>query len=392
MNYTLKNDCGALNSTIVILDPNCQVIAPNIIYLYESGISSSLIQFKDNSTSDEAIRSWRWIFGDGESYYTTDPGKKNCTHHYSNKGSYYVSLVVENQCRQVFTHNSLVLVTEQKNISGNVWDDTNGDGFSDAGEPNLSGWEIFLDEQTDTGWQIRQHTHTDPEGNYLFSLSTVGGIYRIRENAPDSSWKITNPTNPEMVNTSVPFSVYDKNSISDINFGNIKRINDTFHEVSLYSSRVGTIEAGGYQSWFVTGSVGDITLNRTLYQFRANDRVMTTFLSDVRSGNITIRGDSFDYSPMNMSVKVNGNVLNSDGPISIAIPNYLNYQSTLGIALDPDKSGFVNLVWDGVTVPISRHEKLLIYDLMPSSGPIMDIRLSSNSTIFIGRASRYSII
>ena len=78
-----------------------------------------------------------------------------------------------------------------------------------------------------------------------------------------------------MVNASVPFSVYGTNSFSGINFGNVKRVTDTFHEVSLHSSRNGAIEPGGYHLWFVTG--GDITINNTRYQIGVNDRSMTPF-------------------------------------------------------------------------------------------------------------------
>ena len=78
-------------------------------------------------------------------------------------------------------------------ISGKKYEDLNGNGEDDPGEPGLWGWTIYMDAnnngQLDSG---EISTSTSPDGSYAFS--NVGpGTYRIRE-VNKEGWAETDPT------------------------------------------------------------------------------------------------------------------------------------------------------------------------------------------------------
>ncbi|HCA97688.1 MAG TPA: hypothetical protein DEP38_24715, partial [Cyanobacteria bacterium UBA9226] len=55
-------------------------------------------------------------------------------------------------------------------ISGQKFQDTDGDGIKDAGETGLSGWSIFIDTDNDGIKDAGEiSTTTDADGNYSFN-------------------------------------------------------------------------------------------------------------------------------------------------------------------------------------------------------------------------------
>ncbi len=78
-------------------------------------------------------------------------------------------------------------------ISGSKWEDTDGDGTWDTGEPGLSGWTIFLDQNQngvlDGG---EASTTTGSYGSYAFS-GLSAGTYHVAE-VLQSGWEQTFPT------------------------------------------------------------------------------------------------------------------------------------------------------------------------------------------------------
>src|SRR5262245_13368680 len=65
-------------------------------------------------------------------------------------------------------------------ISGTVFNDLNGDGVLQAGEPGLPGWEVdLLQDQT-----VKQRFLTT-DGNFIFSVDP--GTFTIRE-VPQTNW------------------------------------------------------------------------------------------------------------------------------------------------------------------------------------------------------------
>lgn len=97
---------------------------------------------------------------------------------------------VSNEYQTTFTVNQ-VNTTE---IRGTKWNDLNGNGVQEAGEPGLAGWTIYLDQnlngQLDTG---ETSTTTDASGNYAFT-GLAAGTYTVAE-IPQSGWTRTLPSN-----------------------------------------------------------------------------------------------------------------------------------------------------------------------------------------------------
>ncbi|MBK9257086.1 MAG: carboxypeptidase regulatory-like domain-containing protein [Saprospiraceae bacterium] len=59
-----------------------------------------------------------------------------------------------------------------------VWEDLNGNGIRDVGEPGISGVSVSLNGETGAGINISLTTVTDQEGNYSFD-NLVPGIYNL---------------------------------------------------------------------------------------------------------------------------------------------------------------------------------------------------------------------
>ncbi|MFA5030977.1 MAG: SdrD B-like domain-containing protein, partial [Patescibacteria group bacterium] len=102
-------------------------------------------------------------------------------------------------------------------ISGYKWNDLNGDGKWDAGEPGIEGWTINL--WKDAGVAPFETVTTDNTGRYEFD-GLLHGSYVVTEGSR-TGWTLTSPDNhygPLVVTSG---SVFDK----DNNFGNFKNVN-----------------------------------------------------------------------------------------------------------------------------------------------------------------------
>ena len=390
INYTVQNSCGAGSATLT-LDPGCHPLTPGLISSPVSAANGKTILFSDISAPLSDITSWRWIFGDGESYYTFNPALRNCSHQYPGEGTFYASLIVQNRCKQDFTISRPVTIGGTILVSGIVWEDENADGIWDPAEPGLANWEVNLDENIPEGWITRQTTRTSQSGAYLFTLSSPGGSYRVRESAPDLSWRITNPSNPYFLNASSLLTLSVSNITPPVNFGNRRQKSDKLHEISLYSSRNGLISGDGYQSWIVSGTTGTMTIGKNQSGLGDGDRCMITIPSNASEGLIRINGSTHRYSRFHPLVKIRDSDVSSDGNISVFLPAYANYLSNLHLKLNPGKSTYVNLVVDGTVIPVNWRQQVDLYDLMPAAGPHMVLHMSGNETIFVGQASDYSV-
>jgi hypothetical protein len=77
-------------------------------------------------------------------------------------------------------------------ISGNIFNDVNGNGVQDAGEGPLSGWTVFIDfNNTGTYASNDASAVTDSNGNYTLS-DVPGGTYTIDQEV-QTNWKQTVP-------------------------------------------------------------------------------------------------------------------------------------------------------------------------------------------------------
>lgn len=109
-------------------------------------------------------------------------------------------------------------------ISGKVWNDVNGDGSS-AGEPGLSGWTVFIDQNSDGLIDPGEPTAvTGAIGDYTLSNVPIGSNL-VREVTP-IGWQATAPgTGMQLVN------VPNGTDVPGVNFGNKQRTDSTIHGV-----------------------------------------------------------------------------------------------------------------------------------------------------------------
>ena len=106
-----------------------------------------------------------------------------------------------------------LLADEAGAIEGSKWNDLDLDGVKDEGEPTLSGWTIYLDENQNGELDEDESSRvTDAEGNYAFSFLEPGS-YSVAE-VLQPGWSQTFPVDTHDV------TVGEGETITDLNFGN----------------------------------------------------------------------------------------------------------------------------------------------------------------------------
>jgi Tol biopolymer transport system component len=110
-------------------------------------------------------------------------------------------------------------------IDGRAWNDLDGDGVRNAGEPGLAGITVYLDQngngQIDEG---ETRTQTDPSGGYTLA-GLAAGTYTVRE-APKPGWvrtvplgdAYTVPLAADQAVSGIDFARYLPSSISGVAF------------------------------------------------------------------------------------------------------------------------------------------------------------------------------
>ena len=136
-------------------------------------------------------------------------------------------------------------------ISGTKFNDENGNGVKDAGEPGLSNWKIKL-----SGAKVDSQL-TDGNGNYAFP-NLVSGNYTVSEEL-QSGWIQTFPTAPGTYSLSISSGTNYPNT----NFGNFQLASmsgQVFNDVNGNGSKDGG--ESGLQNWKVkiSGAKTDSTL------------------------------------------------------------------------------------------------------------------------------------
>ena len=95
-------------------------------------------------------------------------------------------------------HNNVIIkgttASTRGSICGVKFNDLNGNGVRDAGEPGLPNWIINLSYNTAAGHVTLIDT-TDANGNYCFNNLQGGGIYTVSE-TNQSGWQQTTPASP----------------------------------------------------------------------------------------------------------------------------------------------------------------------------------------------------
>ncbi|MBI5216621.1 MAG: T9SS type A sorting domain-containing protein [Ignavibacteriae bacterium] len=231
-------------------------------------ISISGMKFNDHNgdgvkdENDEGLAGWTInLAGSATASATTDA---NGAYSFTalGPGTYTVTETVQDGWLQTTTNPSSITSSSGTNvsdinfgnfrkftISGTKFDDTDGDGVKDNGEPGLSGWTINL-----TG-TATSSTTTDASGNYSFA-NMGPGTYTVRE-VLQNGW-IQTTTNPSNIVGSSGVNV------SNINFGNFKTAYITGMKFNDFDGD-GTKDAGdvGLSGWTIRATKGASTKNAT---------------------------------------------------------------------------------------------------------------------------------
>jgi hypothetical protein len=100
-------------------------------------------------------------------------------------------------------------------IHGTKFNDINGNGIRDGGEPPLQDWKIYIDANDNGQWDAgEQYDLTDPNGDYAFT-DLVPGSYTVAE-VLQVEWQQTFPGGDE----THPVTVGEGEVVEDIDFGN----------------------------------------------------------------------------------------------------------------------------------------------------------------------------
>ena len=184
-----------------------------------TGTAPLVVQFTDLSMS--LITSWSWNFGDSGTSSAQNPVRM-----YAIPGSYSVTLTVTNSSGTgSITKSGYIVVTPpvlpDGTVAGYKWNDLNGNGMWDAGEPGLAGWTIEIYNRTGSQIEtLRATTVTDANGYYSFTglvyTPASQGMYAVRE-IVQPGWIKTRPaTEYHFIGLN-----NDNRYVGGINFGNI---------------------------------------------------------------------------------------------------------------------------------------------------------------------------
>ena len=101
-----------------------------------------------------------------------------------------------------------------ESVSGEVYNDLNGNGSLDSGEPGLAGWTVNL---LNSASQVVATTTTDSHGDYSFTITTTG-TYTVQE-VLQSGYTVTAPASGTYAET-----LASGQSIAGLNFGNFQSV------------------------------------------------------------------------------------------------------------------------------------------------------------------------
>jgi subtilisin-like proprotein convertase family protein/protocatechuate 3,4-dioxygenase beta subunit len=117
---------------------------------------------------------------------------------------------------QAAAGNAFGNVPQYGSIAGLKFNDLDGDGTRDAGEPGLAGWTMQLD--LGNNGTVDRTTLTDVDGNYIFD-AVLPGTHKVTE-VTQSGWVLTTPDVPGSWVVAVP----NGGAVVDRNFGNFQLV------------------------------------------------------------------------------------------------------------------------------------------------------------------------
>jgi acyl-CoA thioesterase I len=174
------------------------------------------------------------------------------------------------------THKPVTTTVTKANVTGLVFNDTNGNGVRDTKEWGLANRYVYLDYNNNAKREANEPIAvTNAQGQYLFR-SLPAGNYRVRHHVTTPSLAGTSPANHVhivKVGAIVPQSTYDfgvrtatarisGNVFHDANRNGLREANEAGvanRYVFLDANNNGTFDAG--ERWAVTDSLGVYVFN-----------------------------------------------------------------------------------------------------------------------------------
>jgi len=98
-------------------------------------------------------------------------------------------------------------------VFGTVYNDQDGDGVQDPGEPGLAGWTVHLETGDSRG---PRDTTTDSNGRYSFTTDLAGDVITVSEIVPDD-WVQISPATPSYHQINISYSGM---IVTGMDFGN----------------------------------------------------------------------------------------------------------------------------------------------------------------------------
>ncbi|MDD4137941.1 MAG: PKD domain-containing protein, partial [Methanoregula sp.] len=155
------------------------------------------VQFTDLSTVSSPTE-WNWSFGDGSSFVTSDPARKNAGHTYLAPGTYTVSLNVTNAFSS-YTRSRPAYITAKPCVADFSANGTSGNApvavqFTDKSTGTITGWNwsfgdgnAWKEMTADAGWANREATASVvfPDGTIVL----MGGASAPSRN--NDTWRST---------------------------------------------------------------------------------------------------------------------------------------------------------------------------------------------------------
>lgn len=220
----------------------------------------------------------------------------------------YDSLLV-NQYLQEFEKRRAEL---SSTISGTVFNDLNGSGTKDPGEPGLEGWTVNL-SGTQSGSFV-----TDASGSYVFS-SLSFGTYTVAQ-VPQSGWTQTVPGPPG----TYVLTVSAPTNFGSTDFGNQTSSSTVFSiasgDWSSPSTWSGSVVPGASNSVVISGgttvtmdgsiSCGSLTIGGTLQFDSTSGRTLTTGTFSITAGGV-VRPTSSTTAAVTQTISVLGSFVNN---------------------------------------------------------------------------------
>jgi protocatechuate 3,4-dioxygenase beta subunit len=153
-------------------------------------------------------------------------------------------------------------------VSGNVYNDLNGNGQQDPGDPGLQGWTLEL---LDPAGNVAATTTSDANGNYEFANLFPGTFTLVEVLMP--GWIQTQPVNPDFYTITTTSGV----NITGAAFGN-------FQGVAVSGNVFNDLDGNGQQGGGEPGLAG-----WTVNLYNSSDQVVATTTTDA-NGNYSFSG------------------------------------------------------------------------------------------------------